>query len=120
MSSVDTVFRQLRDTEKACVCCRPGAGYRGRTRLPRKIAADRLGWDTSFDLGNSDERAQVQLPVLLYHEQLDSLSRKIASAAKTAMENPARTCCTSCSDSWSGMSPMTQSSRTWPHSSFCR
>ena len=52
---------------------------------PAKDYADELGWDTSFDLGNADDRAQ-SLPVLHYHEQLDTLSRKIASAAKTAIE----------------------------------
>ena len=81
---VDTVFRQLRDTEKLAFAAVPEPDIAGEPP-PAKDYADELGWDTSFDLGNSDERAQG-LPVLLYHEQLDSLSRKIASAAKTAIE----------------------------------
>ena len=81
---IDTVFRQLRDTEKLAFASVPEPDVAGEPP-PAKDYADDLGWNTSFDLGNSDDRAQA-LPVLLYHEQLDTLSRKIASAAKTAIE----------------------------------
>jgi very-short-patch-repair endonuclease len=81
---VDTVFRQLRDTEKLAFAAVPEPDVPGDPP-PAKDYADELGWDTSLDLRNSDDHAQA-LPVLLYHEQLDSLSRKIASAAKTAIE----------------------------------
>ena len=80
----DTVFRQLRDTEKLAFAAVPEADVAGEPP-PAGDYADALGWDTSFELGHSDERANA-LPVLLYHEQLDALSRKIASAAKTAIE----------------------------------
>ncbi|MEO8659773.1 MAG: DUF4011 domain-containing protein, partial [Bryobacteraceae bacterium] len=81
---IDTVFRQLRDTEKLAFASVPEPDVAGEPP-PAKDYADELGWNTSFDLGNSDDEAQ-SLPVLLYHEHLDTLSRKIASAAKTAIE----------------------------------
>ena len=82
---IDTVFRQLRDTEKLAFLPVPEPEVAGGEAPPAKEYAEELGWDTSLDLGNSDDRAQA-LPVLLYHEHLDTLSRKIASAAKTAIE----------------------------------
>jgi hypothetical protein len=50
--------------------------------------AESLGWDTSFDLTapsrhNADSRF---LPLLHYVEDLETLTRKIASAAKTVIE----------------------------------
>jgi very-short-patch-repair endonuclease len=50
--------------------------------------ADALGWQTSYDLTapsahNADSQA---LPVLLYVEDLETKTRKISSAAKTAIE----------------------------------
>jgi hypothetical protein len=82
---IDTVFRQLRDTEKFGFLPVPEPDVAGGEAPPAKDYADELGWHTSFDLSNSDDRADA-LPVLLYHEHLDTLSRKIASAAKTAIE----------------------------------
>jgi hypothetical protein len=82
---IDTVFRQLRDTEKLTFLFVPEPEVAGGEAPPAKDYADELGWNTSFDLGNAEESADA-LPVLLYHEHLDSLSRKIASAAKTAIE----------------------------------
>jgi len=82
---IDTVFRQLRDTEKFGFMPVPEPDAAGGEAPSAKDYADELGWNTSFDLGNSDDRAEC-LPVLLYHDHLDTLSRKIASAAKTAIE----------------------------------
>jgi very-short-patch-repair endonuclease len=82
---IDTVFRQLRDTEKLAFLPVPEPEVVGGETPAAKDYADELGWNTSFDLGNTEESAEA-LPVLLYHEHLDSLSRKIASAAKTAIE----------------------------------
>ena len=82
---IDTVFRQLRDTEKFGFMPVPEPDAAGGEAPPAKDYAAELGWNTSFDLGNSDDRAE-SLPVLLYHDHLDTLSRKIASAAKTAIE----------------------------------
>jgi hypothetical protein len=82
---VDAVFRQLRDNEKLAFLPVPEPDVAVGDAPPAKEYAQELGWNTSFDLGNADDRAQ-SLPVLLYHEHLDTLSRKIVSAAKTAIE----------------------------------
>ncbi|HEY1221764.1 MAG: DUF4011 domain-containing protein [Bryobacteraceae bacterium] len=82
---IDAAFRQLRDTEKLAFLPVPEPEVAGGEAPPAKDYAEELGWNTSFDLGNVDDRADA-LPVLLYYEHLDSLSRKIASAAKTAIE----------------------------------
>jgi uncharacterized protein DUF4011 len=84
--SVDAVFRRLRDNEKLAFLPvpEPDAGEKPAA----KDYAEELGWNTSFDLdpANGVEQALQALPVLHYHEQLDTLSRKITSAAKTAIE----------------------------------
>ena len=82
---IDSVFRQLRDAEKLGFLPVPEPEVEGGEPPSVKDYADELGWNTSFDLGNADESAEC-LPVLLYYEHLDGLSRKIASAAKTAIE----------------------------------
>jgi len=82
---IDSVFRQLRDTEKLQFLPVPEPDTEGGEPLAAKDHADALGWNTSFNLGNSKQNAEY-LPVLLYHDHLDTLSRKIASAAKTAIE----------------------------------
>jgi hypothetical protein len=81
---INAVFRQLRDTEKLAFMPVPEPDVPGEVP-PAKDFADELGWNTSFDLSNDQDSAE-SLPVLLYHEHLDALSRKIASAAKTAIE----------------------------------
>ncbi|PSH04768.1 MAG: hypothetical protein CXZ00_05190 [Acidobacteria bacterium] len=49
--------------------------------------AEMLGWNLSFDLNHSSNfEDQSLLPVLLYPAKLESLTRKIGSAAKTAIE----------------------------------
>ena len=82
---IDAVFRQLRDTEKLAFLAVPEPEIASGEVQPAKDFADALGWNTSFDVSNDDDSAGA-LPVLLYHEHLDTLSRKIASAAKTAIE----------------------------------
>lgn len=82
---IDTAFRQLRDTERLAFTPVPEPDVAGGETPPAKDYAGELGWNTSFDLDHGDDRAEA-LPVLLYHEHLDTLSRKIASAAKTAIE----------------------------------
>src|SRR5665213_1157149 len=82
---IGSVFRQLRDTEKLAFLPVPEPEVEGSEAPAAKDYAEELGWNTSFDLGNADDSAQT-LPVLLYHEHLDTLSRKVASAAKTAIE----------------------------------
>jgi hypothetical protein len=81
---IDAVFRPLRDTERLAFMPVPEPDVPGEVP-PAKDFADEFGWNTSFDLSNDQDNAE-SLPVLLYHEHLDALSRKIASAAKTAIE----------------------------------
>ncbi len=61
-----------------------------------KDHADELGWNTSFYLEEENNSASGCLPVLHYQDTLDSVSRKIASAAKTVIEESEQTCCISC------------------------
>jgi hypothetical protein len=82
---IDTVFRRLRDNERLAFLPVPESDGEGETPPIAKDYAEELGWNTSFDLERADGIAQT-LPVLHFHEQLDTLSRKIASAAKTAIE----------------------------------
>jgi very-short-patch-repair endonuclease len=61
------------------------------TPLSKPLAADyaeSLGWQTSYDLTKPSPRnaASQCLPVLLYVEDLETRTRKIGSAAKTAIE----------------------------------
>src|ERR1019366_7648840 len=83
--SLDAVFRRLWDNEKLAFLPVPEPDAEGDKAPPAKDYAETLGWNISFDLDATDGVAQT-LPVLHYHEQLDTLSRKIASAAKTAIE----------------------------------
>ena len=54
---------------------------------PAEAYAGELGWDTSFDLKfRVPEVEAPTLPVLHYHERLETISRKIGSAAKTSIE----------------------------------
>jgi very-short-patch-repair endonuclease len=50
-----------------------------------KDHAETLGWNTSYDL-DDDAQEDVVCRVLHFHEQLDTVSRKIATAANTAIE----------------------------------
>lgn len=101
---IDTIFRRLMDGEKLPFQAVPepsaefdnteffdGEDTGSRTVKPSaQVTADFLGWQTSYDLdlggngengGNSDA-----LPVLHYIEGLETLTRKIGSAAKSAIE----------------------------------
>jgi len=82
--SLDGVFRRLRDNEKLAFMPVPEPDAEG-DKPAAKDHADLLGWNVSFDLDAANGVEQA-LPVLHYHEQLDTLSRKIVSAAKTAIE----------------------------------
>ena len=85
--SVDAVYRRLRDNEKLAFLPVPEPDIGEGDAPSAKDYADKLGWNTSFDLdeATADDEAR-SLPVLHYQEQLDTISRKIASAANTAIE----------------------------------
>lgn len=84
---VDPVFRRLRDNEKLSFLPVPMANIDGGEDPTPKDHADDLGWNTSFDLDDANDHDNAKsLPVLLYQEKLDTVSRKIATAAKTAIE----------------------------------
>jgi very-short-patch-repair endonuclease len=83
---IDIVFGRLRDNEKLAFLPVPEPDIEGIERPAAKDYATELDWNTSFDLDAvKDDNAQ-SLPVLHYQEQLDTVSRKITSAAKTAIE----------------------------------
>jgi len=85
--ALDPVFGQLLDNEKFSFLPVPEPDLKNGEELP--AAADyavELDWNTSFDLESVENRNKEFLPVLHYQEQLDTVSRKIASAAKTAIE----------------------------------
>ena len=84
---IDSVFAQILDNEKLSFSPVPEAEMRGGEKPLAKDYADELGWNISFDLDEETDNRKVQkLPVLHYQESLDTVSRKIASAAKTAIE----------------------------------
>lgn len=83
--SLDAVFRRLLDNEKLAFLPVPEPDAEGDKAPPAKDHAEVLGWNIAFDL-DANDRVGQSLPVLHYHEQLDTISRKIASAAKTAIE----------------------------------
>jgi hypothetical protein len=82
---IDSVFRRLRDNEKLSFLPVPEPDM-GEGRDAKEYAGE-LGWNISFDLDDADDDDNAKsLPVLHYQEQLDTVSRKIATAAKTAIE----------------------------------
>jgi len=89
-ASIDAVFARLSDSEKLVfvpVPEPPSTNEFGPPEAPDY--AEQLGWNTSFDLQEleeDDEGATPLLRVLHYPERLDTLTRKIASAARTAIE----------------------------------
>ena len=84
---VDAVFRRLRDNERLTFQPVPTPEPDGVEAPTAKDYADELGWNTSFDLAAvTDNEDSQSLRVLHYPEPLDTVSRKIASAAKTAIE----------------------------------
>lgn len=84
--SLDPVFARLRAEEKLPFLPVPEPGIHLKEGLAAKDFAEELGWNTSFDLEEAENEDAQHLPVLHYQESLDTVSRKIASAAKTAVE----------------------------------
>src|SRR5580698_9722635 len=83
---LDPVFTRLRAEEKLPFLPVPEPGIHLKETLAAKDFAEELGWNTSYDLEETENEDAQQLPVLHYQEPLDTVSRKIASAAKTAVE----------------------------------
>src|SRR5216683_992551 len=85
--ALDPVFGRLRDNEKLSFLPVPEPDIENGGELPpAEDHAVELDWNTSFDLDSGENQNEELLPVLHYQEQLDTVSRKIASAAKTAIE----------------------------------
>jgi very-short-patch-repair endonuclease len=63
----------------------PDAGEAPQPKLSVTDYAKSLGWETSFDLEGNSRRSDL-LPVLYDFEGLQRITRKIGSAAKTAVE----------------------------------
>ena len=82
---IDPVFARLVDGEKLPFFPVPEPGIHV-SEMPAKDHAEELGWNTSFDLDEAGDQDVGFLPVLHYQESLDTVSRKIGSAAKTAIE----------------------------------
>ncbi len=83
---IDSVFSQLCDNEKLAFVPVSEPEFNGPERPSAKDYADDLAWNTSVDLDAAQANSAQCLPVLHYQEQLDTVSRKIATAAKTAIE----------------------------------
>ena len=85
--SLDAVFARLRDNDKLAFLPvpEPESSDEG-AETTAKDYAEELGWNTSFDLDTAEDGNAQALPVLHFHEQLDTVSRKIATAARTAIE----------------------------------
>jgi len=87
-TSIDEVFLRLRDNEKVPLVPVPEPDLDTGELPNEKDYAEELGWSTSYDLdlSSSEVDSGRVLRVLHYPERLDTLSRKIGSAAKTAIE----------------------------------
>jgi hypothetical protein len=83
---IDAIFTRLRDNEKLAFMSVPEPDFEGSERPAAKDYAAEIGWNTSFDLDADPDDSAQSLPVLHYQEQLDTVSRKISSAARTAIE----------------------------------
>jgi hypothetical protein len=86
---LDSVFRHVTEGGKLSFLPVPEPKERGEGEKPSAAEyADELGWRTSFDLDEvpTPDEYDGSLPVLYYQEHLDTVSRKIASAARTAIE----------------------------------
>jgi Protein of unknown function (DUF4011) len=84
--AINPVFVRLRDNEKLSFSPVPEPDAQAGEKPAAKDYASELGWNISFDLNEAGDGIVEGLPVLHYHESLDIVSRKIASAAKTASE----------------------------------
>jgi hypothetical protein len=85
---IGPVFTRLCDGEKLTFMPVPEPDDAGNLEeeIPAKDQAELLGWNTSIDLEGVEKEDATSLPVLHYQESLDTVSRKIASAAKTLIE----------------------------------
>ena len=84
-AAIEPVFARLRDGEKLSFLAVPQPIVHFSV-LSAKDYAEELGWNTSLDLVGTEGGEIAGLPVLQYEESLDTISRKISSAAKTAIE----------------------------------
>ncbi len=87
-ASIDPVFTKLCNGEKLAFAAVPEPDdielLQGE--VSAKDQATLLGWNTSIDLDDADWKDAPCLRVLQYQKSLDTASRKIASAARTAIE----------------------------------
>lgn len=84
-TSIEQAFQRLVENEKLAFV--PVPENPEEDPIPAKDYAEQLGWNTSFDLDQPPSADNGRyLPALHYQEQLDTLSRKIGSAARTAVE----------------------------------
>jgi len=89
MSGEDVPFRHVPEPDSSTEPEIDGVDENASATKP--LAADQaesLGWHTSYDLNTPSvhNAASQSLPVLLYVEDLETKTRKIGSAAKTAIE----------------------------------
>jgi len=83
----DVIFRRLTEGEKLVFLPVPEPDSNVGQKPSAADHARSIGWPTSFDLDDAAEDSDdTTLPVLHYVEQLETLTRKIGSAAKTAIE----------------------------------
>ena len=118
--AINRVFIRLRDNEKLAFSPVPEADLRDDEKPPAKDYAEELVWNVSFDLDETQDGENQGLPVLHYEESLDTVSRKIASAAKTAIEESGTNMLTLFLASLNGMSLTIPNSRIWLPSSSSR
>ena len=83
--AIDPIYLRLRDGERVTVVPVPEPELDGEPPSAQDQAA-RLGWNISLDLDSSGNRGGRFLPALYYQTHLDALARKMAAAAKTAIE----------------------------------
>jgi very-short-patch-repair endonuclease/DNA polymerase III delta prime subunit len=93
---LDSAFNHIMDGDKPFVLAVPEPPHEKGVEKPTAVIyAKELGWRASYDLGDSapiatgippEEVYDGCLPVLHYSEQLNTLSRKIHEAARTAIE----------------------------------
>ncbi|MGO8816108.1 MAG: DUF4011 domain-containing protein [Terriglobia bacterium] len=83
----NVVFHRLSEGEKLVFLPVPEPDRNADQKPSAVDHAKSIGWPTSFDLDDVGEVAdETTLPVLHYVEHLETLTRKIGSAAKTAIE----------------------------------
>jgi very-short-patch-repair endonuclease len=85
---LETVFKRLQEGEKLRFQAVPEPDVQLEEELTAARYAEQLGWRISHELSAVPKPATYDgsLPVLHYVEKLDTLFRKISSAARTAIE----------------------------------